>query len=414
MGRAVRPRHRRGAALGHAGPGHATRRAAGADIVRRGRAVRHDGRDHCRRGADPHARPRGVPGARRAVLHAPGDGGGIPAHVPPLARDRHATGRKVHVTRSGLTAMHIVQFHHVRLPVPKYGGAERIVVWLCQGLIEPGHQVTLLAPKGSRIAGVRVVEVSPEEVLSPGFDLRRYVSDPVDIMHFHCPLRYPPPGVPSVWTLQGNMGGGRRADARTICVSEDHARRHGTHAFVRNGARLDEYEFRAAKGDYDLFLARLHSVKGWQVAIAAAKRCRVRLTLAGGWRPSFSRYVRFVGQVGGAQKRELLAGARCLWMPVRWEDPCPINILEALASGTPIIGSPRGSLPELISPDTVGLGTSLEELVALRGRLAEWDPHACRARAERSFSHLVMTDEYIRMYRSVLETGTLPPGRPTP
>jgi len=46
--------------------------------------------------------------------------------------------------------------------------------------------------------------------------------------------------------------------------------------------------------------------------------------------------------------------------------------------------------------------------------LAEWDPHACRARAERSFSHLVMTDEYIRMYRSVLETGTLPPGRPTP
>ena len=141
--------------------------------------------------------------------------------------------------------MHIVQFHHVRLPVFKYGGGERIVVWLCQGLVERGHQVTLLAPKGSRIAGVRVVEVSPEEVLSPGFDLRRYVSDPVDIMHFHCPLRYPPPGVPSVWTLQGNMGDGRRADARTICVSEDHARRHGTQAFVRNGARLDEYEFQA-------------------------------------------------------------------------------------------------------------------------------------------------------------------------
>src|SRR5207253_10048616 len=90
------------------------------------------------------------------------------------------------------------------------------------------------APQGSPIAGVRVVEVSPEEVVYPGIDLRRYVGVPVDIMDFHCPLRYPPPGVPSVWTLQGNMGGGRRADARTICVSEDHARRHGTHAFVRN------------------------------------------------------------------------------------------------------------------------------------------------------------------------------------
>jgi glycosyltransferase involved in cell wall biosynthesis len=196
-------------------------------------------------------------------------------------------------------------------------------------------------------------------------------------------------------------------------VSQDHARRHGTHAFVRNGVRLDEYEFRATKDDYDLFLARLHSVKGWQVAVAAAKRCHVRLVLAGGWRPSLSRFVKFVGEVGGVKKRQLLAGARCLWMPVRWDDPCPVNILEALASGTPIIGSPRGSLPELISPDTGGLGETLEELVALRGRLGEWDPHACRARAERSFTHLVMAEEYLRMYRGLLASGALPAGRAT-
>ena len=139
-----------------------------------------------------------------------------------------------------MTAMHIVQFHHVRLPVPKYGGAERIVVWLCQGLIELGHQVTLLAPKGSHVAGVRVVEVSPEDVLTPQFELRRYVSEPVDLMHFHCTLRHPPAGVPSVWTLHGNLSGGQRADDRTICVSQDHARRHGTDAFVRNGVRLDD------------------------------------------------------------------------------------------------------------------------------------------------------------------------------
>ena len=81
--------------------------------------------------------------------------------------------------------MHIVQFHHTRVPVPKYGGGERILVWLCQGLVELGHRVTLLAPRGSRIAGVRVVEVRPDEVLRPDFDLRRYVAEPVDIMRFH-------------------------------------------------------------------------------------------------------------------------------------------------------------------------------------------------------------------------------------
>jgi len=309
--------------------------------------------------------------------------------------------------------VHIVQFHHVRLPVPKYGGTERIVVWLCQGLVELGHQVTLLAPPGSRVPGVRVVEVEPAEVLSPGFDPKRHVTEPVDVMHYHLPVRHPP-DMPWVWTLQGNMDPGDRVDAHAICVSGDHARRHGTHAFVRNSARLDEYEFRATKGDYDLFLARLHSAKGWRVAIAAAKRCRVRLVLAGGWRPSLSRFVKFVGEVGGGRKRDLLAGARCLWMPVQWDDPCPVNILEAFASGTPVIGSPRGSLPELISPSTGGLGTSLEELVALRSHLGDWDPHACRARAERFFSHRVMAEEYVRFYRHLLATGTLPAGRPAP
>jgi glycosyltransferase involved in cell wall biosynthesis len=312
-----------------------------------------------------------------------------------------------------LPPLHVVQFHHVRLPVPKYGGAERIVVWLCQGLVELGHRVTLLAPPGSRVAGVRVVEVEPADVLSSAFDLKAHVTEPVDVMHYHVPVRHPP-SVPWVWTLHGNMSRDERADAHTICVSADHARRHGTHAFVRNGVRLDEYEFRATKGDYDLFLARLHRVKGWRLAIAAAKRCRVRLVLAGGWRPSLSRFVKFVGEVGGAAKRELLAGARCLWMPVQWDDPCPVNILEALASGTPVIASPRGSLPELISAETGGLGSSLPELIALRRRLAQWDPHACRARAERFFTHLVMAEEYLRFYRHLLETGTLPAGQPAP
>src|SRR6266699_3582388 len=309
--------------------------------------------------------------------------------------------------------MHIVQFQHTRVPVEKYGGAQRIVVWLSQGLVELGHDVTLLAGRGSKVSGVNVVEVDAREVRVPNFDVRRYVAAPVDLMHYHEPVLHAP-DVPFLETLHGNMGPGRIASPHTICVSENHARRHGTETYVYNGVRLDEYEFRLVKADFDLFLARLHSAKGWRIAVAAAKSVPFKLIVAGGWRPSFSRWVRFVGEVDGTRKRDLLAGARCLWMPVQWEDPCPVNVLEALASGTPVIGSPRGSLPELVSPDTGGLGTTLEELVALRGRLAEWDPHACRARAERSFSHLVMTDEYIRMYRAVLETGTLPPGRPTP
>ncbi|MEX2155418.1 MAG: glycosyltransferase [Gemmatimonadales bacterium] len=307
--------------------------------------------------------------------------------------------------------MHVVQFQHTRVPVAKYGGAQRIVVWLSQALVELGHDVTLLAGHGSRVPGVRVVEVDATEVRRPGFDVHRYVDRPVDVMHYHSPVDHPPQ-VPYVATLHGNMGVGRTAPPHVICVSENHARRHGTETYVYNGVRLDEYEFRPAKSDFDLFMARLHSAKGWRVAVAAAKAERFRLVVAGGWRPSFSRWVRFVGEVGGAQKRDLLAGARCLWMPVQWDDPCPVNVLEALASGTPVIATPRGSLPELVGPDGGAIGASFEELIALRRRFADFDPNACRRRAERCFSHLRMARDYVRMYEHLLAHGRLAAGRP--
>lgn len=306
--------------------------------------------------------------------------------------------------------MHIVQFQHTRVPVEKYGGAQRIVVWLSQALVELGHDVTLLAGRGSIVPGVRVVEVDAEEVRRPGFDVRRYASEPVDVMHYHGLVEHPPK-VPYVATLHGNMGPGSIAPPYVICLSQNHARRHGTAAYVYNGARLDEYEFRAAKSDYDLFLARLHSAKGWRIATRAARHGRFRLVVAGGWRPSLSRWVRFAGEVGGDEKRELLAGARCLWMPVQWDEPFGLNVVEALASGTPVIATPRGALPELIDPGVGGLGTTLEELLALRRRLAEFDPQTCRRHAERHFTHTRMARDYVRMYEGLLRDGRLPGGR---
>ncbi len=100
--------------------------------------------------------------------------------------------------------------------------------------------------------------------------------------------------------------------------------------------------FRREKDDYDLFLGRLHRAKGYRLAVEGAKRTRRRLLVAGGWRPSLSRWVRYIGKVGGDRKAALLAGARVLWMPAQWEEPCGNTILEALVSGTPVLGTRRG------------------------------------------------------------------------
>jgi len=179
------------------------------------------------------------------------------------------------------------------------------------------------------------------------------------------PLRTPP-DVPWIRRLAGNWKPGTTGAPNTLYLSENHARRHGGHAWVYNGVDPADFVFRPEKDDYDLFLGRLHGVKGYRWAIEGAKRTRRRLLVAGGWRPSLSRWVRYVGKVGGDRKAALLAGARVLWMPALWDEPFGITLIEALVSGTPVLGTHRGSLPEVISPEVGALGDTVEELIALR------------------------------------------------
>jgi hypothetical protein len=53
---------------------------------------------------------------------------------------------------------------------------------------------------------------------------------------------------------------------------------------------------------------------------------------------------------------------------------------------------------------------TLDELVAAAETIHNSDPARCRARAERLFTHIVMAEAYVRMYRALLEPGALPPG----
>src|SRR5207244_5532556 len=150
-----------------------------------------------------------------------------------------------------------------------------------------------------------------------------------------------------------------------------------------------------------------HSVKGYRWAIAGAKRTGRRLLIAGGWRPSFRRRIRFIGTVDGRRKADVLSGARCLWMPALWDEPFGLTLIEALFSGTPVLGTRRGALPEVIAPNVGALCDSLDEMIGAAETIHARDPEACLAHAERNFSHLVIAQGYERMYHAVIEPGTL-------
>ena len=97
-------------------------------------------------------------------------------------------------------------------------------------------------------------------------------------------------------------------------------------------------------------------------------------------------------------------------MPALWDEPFGLTLIEALASGTPVLGTRRGALPEIVSPDVGALGDSVDELVALRPTLDEIDPAACRAQVERHFTHHVMAAEYVRMFERVPGDGDVAAG----
>ena len=306
--------------------------------------------------------------------------------------------------------MHIALFCPERLPVRRYGGTERIVVYLARGLAEAGHQVTLVAAAGSSVPEATLAPVDVRDARRADFDLGRHLPRAVDVVLAFAPLGHPP-DLPWIRSLHGNRKPGTVSPPNTLYLSRDHARRHGGTAFVYNGVDPADFRFRRDKADYDLFLGRFHTVKGHRWAIEGARRTGHRLLLAGGWRPSLSRSVRYVGKVGGARKAELLAGARCLWMPALWDEPFGLTLIEAMVSGTPVLGSRRGALPEIVPADVGSLGDTLEELVALRPGIEGLDPGACRAWIDRHFTHHVMAAGYLRMFREFLATGVLPPGR---
>jgi hypothetical protein len=297
--------------------------------------------------------------------------------------------------------MHIAVISHHRLPVKGYGGTERIVVALVRGLVELGHRVTLIAAPGQAARAI-IVELPSRRL---GIKLRSgSASAPGRRRGAPLPSVYCATGPRSADDLRRPETG--RGHARRAILSRNHAGRHGSTAFVYAGSIRNSFSDEAP----DFFIGRLHSAKGYHWAIEGAKRTNRRLMLAGGWRPSFSTKIRFVGEVDGKKKAELLAGARCLWMPALWDEPFGLTTIEALFSGTPVLGTK----PEVLTGEVGALCDTLDEMVEASRTIAARKPESCRAHAERYFTHRVMAEGYVRMYQHLREAGALPVGVATP
>lgn len=185
-------------------------------------------------------------------------------------------------------------------------------------------------------------------------------------------------------------------------------------ATIHHGIPIDEFPFDPVGSEDLLFFGRIHPDKGAAEAIAVALRSGRHLHMYGIVQDSgyFEREVlpfadgvsvTYHGAVGGAQRLRALGSARALLHMINFEEPFGLSVIEAMACGTPVIASRRGSMPELIEHGVNGfLIDSADEAIQAIDRIDEIDRDRVRRTVAERFTIERMADAYLALYRRIL------------
>jgi glycosyltransferase involved in cell wall biosynthesis len=119
--------------------------------------------------------------------------------------------------------------------------------------------------------------------------------------------------------------------------------------------------------------------------------------------------VEFIGEIGDADKEELLRNAYALLFPIDWPEPFGLVMIEAMACGTPTVAFRRGSVPEIIDDGVSGYSVdTIDEAVQALRNVRGLDRSACRKKFEERFSAERMAQDYVDVYNSVIEARRRP------
>ncbi|MEO7309790.1 MAG: glycosyltransferase [Chitinophagaceae bacterium] len=301
--------------------------------------------------------------------------------------------------------MHIVIAHDAVLPALKYGGTERVVWWLTKALKQLGHRVTLLAKAGTicPFADVIIMNQEPE----------KQVPESADLVHYFGGIDFRKLSVPYIYTMEGNAYDFSDMDLNRVFVSKAHAALYGSEVYVYNGLDPEDY------GDPGLKNTRSHchflgmgswKVKNLKGVIRVSQKAKLPLQVMGGHRVSFSSPIRitldptikFLGMIGGAEKNQVMRGSKALLFPVLWSEPFGIAITESLYFGCPVLGTPYGSLPELVGNDVGFLSASANELATVLKDVGQFSGTRCHEFVMDAHTHLHMARSYLVLYEKVM------------
>jgi glycosyltransferase involved in cell wall biosynthesis len=337
----------------------------------------------------------------------------------------------------------------IAVPPPGYGGVESVVSVLTEALVQRGNDVTLFCAPGStssaRVASL-LDEAHPHEIERSLYEAdhvarafaaidRGQGDEPFDVVHDHC--GFTALGMadrldtPLVHTLHGQFTRATAAfytrhESKATLIAISRAQRATAPELlagvrvIPNPIELQGWPMRERKEDYVFWIGRMAAEKGPQHAIAAARTAGVPLVLAGVIQPGQQAFfdrevaphidgerVRFLGEIGGALKRSAFAGARALLMPISWQEPFGMVMVEALACGTPVIAFPAGAASDLVVDGRTGfLVEDATAMAAAVERLESISARDCRAWVAEHCDVNIVAGAYESAYRAAARPST--------
>ncbi len=323
-----------------------------------------------------------------------------------------------------------------RTPPRHYGPWEQFASLLTEGLVAAGHDVTLFATADSHTAARLHATVtggwSDNDTIDPKVAECLHIAsvferaEEFDLIHNgfdFLPLTYSDlVTTPVITTIHGFSSPRilpvyERYDATTEYVAISNANKHpNLHyaATIHHGIDTAAFAVHPTPGDHLLFFGRIHPDKGTANAIEVARLAGRRLDIAGIIQDDAyfrdhiephidGEHVRYLGPVSAAERTDVLGQAHALLHLIDFDEPFGFSVVEAMACGTPVIATARGSMAELIDHGSTGyLVTDSAEAVDAVGRVADLDRDAVRAATVQRFDAATMVDEYVSVYRAIL------------
>jgi glycosyltransferase involved in cell wall biosynthesis len=321
------------------------------------------------------------------------------------------------------------------LPTQGYGGTERVVHWLSQALSEIGHNVYVatLPNKKRPPVSYNIIEL-PLKPVQGKYEKQNYTKackflaenmpHNIDVVHGHsagniyntreigdgaCEIRKYSK-LPLLITIHGFKERLPKTDDIEVSfISRSQMQKYGYESgYIYNPINVSEYAFLERKENYLLWMSKLSwKEKGLGVAIEIAEECNCELVIAG---PGLTRdikkkikgKIKYVGEVSGRKKAELLAKAKGFLHTAIWEEPFGIAVIEAMLSGTPVLAFDLGAMPEIIKHDKTGF--ICQDNYEMKNYLKELDrisPSNCRDWVINNFESHKIASEYLKLYKEM-------------